>query len=116
MDIETLAIAKKYTKDSVNGVGAIKGSPATVKSYDYDDNGNTIVTFSWKDKNDVEITMDAIVKKGVKGDSIKSVEVDEDGQIIVILDSGERLPAISMTSGSFPRSSASSQNIREVTR
>lgn len=96
MDLITLALAKKFIKDTVNGLGAVKGSPATVKSYDYDDSGNTIVTFAWKDKNDVESTMDALIKKGVKGDSIDSVEVDEDGQIIVILDSGERLPAIAI--------------------
>lgn len=96
MDIITYALARAYTKATVKGMGAVKGSPATVKSYGYDDSGNTIVTFAWKDKNDVESTMDALVKKGVKGDSINSVEVDEDGQIIVILDSGERLPAIAI--------------------
>ena len=96
MDLITLALAKKFTKDTVNGLGAVKGSPATVKSYDYDDSGNTIVTFAWKDKDDVESTMDALIKKGVKGDSIDSVEVDEDGQIIVILDSGDNFEELEL--------------------
>lgn len=94
--IQAFILARAFVRKSLKGIGAIKGSPATVKGYEYDDKGNTLVEFSWKDKDDVESTMKALVKKGIKGDSINSVEVDDDGQIIVILDSGERLPAISI--------------------
>lgn len=94
--IQAYILARVFVRKSLKGIGAIKGSPATVKGYEYDGEGNTLVEFSWKDKDDVESTMKALVKKGIKGDSINSVEVDDDGQIIVILDSGERLPAISI--------------------
>ena len=50
MDLVTLALAKKYTRDSLIGVGAIKGAPCQIKSIVKQDGVNT-VTFLWEDNN-----------------------------------------------------------------
>lgn len=91
-----MILACVYAEATAKGAGAVKGSPATVTEVSFDAKGNTVVTFAWVLSNGKTETMQGIINKGVKGDSIKSVEVDEDGQIIVILDTGERLPAISI--------------------
>lgn len=50
MDLVTLALAKKYTRDSLIGVGAIKGAPCQIKSI-VKQNGVNIVTFLWQDND-----------------------------------------------------------------
>lgn len=52
MDIVTLAMAKKYTRDSLIGMGALQGAPCKIKSIVKDaDNSKNIVTFEWTDNN-----------------------------------------------------------------
>ncbi len=46
MDAVTLALSKKYTKDSLNGLGALKGANCTIESIVHKD-GQSIVTFRW---------------------------------------------------------------------
>lgn len=46
MDIITLALSKKYTEETVIGLGALKGANCTVKSVEKKD-GQNIVTFEW---------------------------------------------------------------------
>ena len=46
MDIITLALSKKYTEDTVIGLGALKGENCTIKSVEKKD-GQNIVTFEW---------------------------------------------------------------------
>jgi len=46
IDILTLALAKKFTKDTVIGLGAIKGAPCTIKSAVHQ-NGRTTIVFEW---------------------------------------------------------------------
>lgn len=95
MDVVTLALAKKYTKDTTEGMGAIQGSPCTVKSTAYDTDGNTVVTFAWKDTNNVEHTQNATIKRGIRGDSIVSCTVNEEtGAITFVTGDGESLTPI----------------------
>lgn len=56
MDIITLALAKSYTKNTVIGMGAIKGSPCMISSIVDNLDGTHNITFSWKDTNDVTHT------------------------------------------------------------
>lgn len=67
MDIVTLALAKKYAADSLVGVGALKGSPCTIKSITAITGGSRI-TFSWTDTSNVEHTNTLDVMNGAKGD------------------------------------------------
>lgn len=46
MDIITLALSKKYTEDTVIGLGALKGANCTIKDIEKKD-GQNIVTFEW---------------------------------------------------------------------
>lgn len=46
MDVVTLALAKKFTKDTVIGLGAIQGKNCTIDNIVHQ-NGQNIVTFKW---------------------------------------------------------------------
>lgn len=46
MDIVTLALAKKFTSDTADSLGSLKGAPCTVKSVVHQDGINK-VTFEW---------------------------------------------------------------------
>ena len=43
MDMITLAAARKYVNDTANALGAVKGSPCTIKSITETDDGATVV-------------------------------------------------------------------------
>ena len=64
MDIITLALAKLYTKNTVIGMGAIKGSPCMISSIVDNLDGTHNITFSWKDTNDVTHTSVLTVEDG----------------------------------------------------
>lgn len=60
--------SKKFVEETAEGMGALKGSPATVKEYAIDETtGDTIVTFEWEDTNHVKHTEDVVVKRGIEG-------------------------------------------------
>lgn len=100
MDIVTYALSKKYTNDTVIGLGAIKGSPATVKSYTYDVDGNTIITFEWTATDDTKRTSTVSVKRGIDGRGIASAYFNEEGKLVIVLEGGEALDPITMPSAS----------------
>lgn len=84
----TKAIVEKYVRDSLVGVGALKGAPCTIKSIT-DITGGKRVTYEWKDNNDVSHTAYMDVMNGAKGDNgtgIKSVEVNSNNHLIVTYD------------------------------
>ena len=64
MDIITLALAKLYTKNTVIGMGAIKGSPCMISSIVDNLDGTHDITFSWKDASDVTHTGTLTVSNG----------------------------------------------------
>lgn len=68
LDIITLAVAKKFTKETVEGAGAIKGVPATIQNIQKIGDTNT-VTFAWEDNSGNVSTQDMIVKDGAKGET-----------------------------------------------
>lgn len=51
----TKAIVEKYVRDTLDGMGALKGAPCTIKSIT-DITGGKRVTYEWKDDNDVSHT------------------------------------------------------------
>ena len=46
----TYALSKKYTEDSLIGIGALKGAPCKIKSI-IKENGENIITFEWLDND-----------------------------------------------------------------
>lgn len=46
LSVTTYAMSKKYADEAVNGMGAIKGAPCTIKETAKTDNG-TLITFEW---------------------------------------------------------------------
>ena len=100
MDILSYALSKKYTNDTVIGLGAIKGSPATVKSYAYDVDGNTIITFEWTATDNTKRTSTVSVKKGIDGHGIVNAYFNEEGKLVIALEGGETLDPITMPSAS----------------
>lgn len=83
MDVITLAIAKKFTKDSLKGAGALKGAPCTVKSTSYDADGNSIVVLEWSLTDGSKKTSTVTIKKGIDGKDGKDGEQGETGVSIV---------------------------------
>ena len=64
MDIISYILSKKYTNDTVIGLGAIKGSPAMISSIVDNSDGTHDITFSWKDTSDVTHTSVLTVSDG----------------------------------------------------
>ena len=63
---QALAVSKKYTSDSLEGVGAIAGKPCQIQSVT-DITGGKRVTFLWVDNSNVEHTSTMDVMDGEKG-------------------------------------------------
>lgn len=79
-------LSKGYTKKSLDGVGAIKGSPATIKSIVDNGDGTHTITFEWESNSGVKSTSDLIVKDGTdgtNGKSITGVAIDGSNHLIV---------------------------------
>ena len=110
---ETLAAARKYTQDSLAGVGALAGKPCQIQSIASITGGNR-VTFLWVDDNGDSHTSTMDVLNGVQGDpgdpgapgdpgqdgvGIKSLAINSSNHLIVTLtddttvDAGE-IPAV----------------------
>lgn len=64
MDIITYALSRKYTKDSVIGLGAIKGASCTIQSIVDNADGTHDITFAWKDTLDATHTSVLTVSNG----------------------------------------------------
>lgn len=80
LSVVTLALAKKFTKQSLIGLGALKGAPCTIKEIIKNDTSN-IVTFEWTGTDDSKQTSTMVVENGI---SIKKVEVNEDTNELIV--------------------------------
>ncbi len=66
ISVETLAVSKKYTDDSLVGVGALAGKPCQIQSIAPITGGNR-VTFLWVDDNSDTHTSTMDVLNGAQG-------------------------------------------------
>lgn len=66
MDLTTLTLAKKYTRDTAIGLGAVKGASCTISSIE-ETNEGSIVTFKWTAIDGTEQTSVMNVKGGGGG-------------------------------------------------
>ena len=91
ISILTLAVAKKYTDDSIAGAGGLEGKPCQIQSIEAITGGNR-VTFLWEDNEGVEHTDTMDVMNGTDGADgqdglgIKSVAVNAQNHLIVTYD------------------------------
>ena len=91
ISILTLAVAKKYTDDSIAGAGGLEGKPCQIQSIEAITGGNR-VTFLWEDNDGVEHTDTMDVMNGTDGTDgqdglgIKSVAVNAQNHLIVTYD------------------------------
>ena len=65
--LQAYVLSKKYTKQSLDGVGALKGAPCTIKSTTETDEG-TIVVFGWTGNNGITQETTILVKNGKAGE------------------------------------------------
>lgn len=72
IDILTLALARKYTQNALNGVGALKGAPCEIESIVDDGNGN-LVTFAWTAADGTKQTSTMYIKHGVGADELQPI-------------------------------------------
>lgn len=115
MDVITLAVAKKFTKDSLKGAGALKGAPCTVKSTSYDADGNSIVVLEWSLTDGSKKNSTVTIKKGIDGKdgkdgkdgeqgetgvSIVGAHFNSNGKIVFELSDGSETAPISLPSAS----------------
>ena len=84
IDIITLALARKYTKDTANAQGAVRGAPCTIDSIV--DNGDAnVVTFGWTGTDGTHQTSTMTVKHGV---GIADLKIDDVGKLTCTLTDG----------------------------
>ena len=89
---QAYAIAKKYTNDTVIGLGGIKGKNCIIKSA-IKTNGITDVIFQWTDNNDVVQTTSIQVADGKDDIVITNVDVNEFNHLICMLSDGTIIDA-----------------------
>lgn len=82
MDIVSYLLSKKFTEKTVDGLGAIKGAPCTVKSI-VDITGGKRITLEWEGNSGEKQTQSFDIMNGVDGRSISSVEVNAEGHLII---------------------------------
>lgn len=64
--LQAYVLSKKYTEQSLDGVGALKGAPCTIKSTTETDEG-TIVVFGWTGNNGISQETTILIKNGKDG-------------------------------------------------
>lgn len=95
LSVETLAVARKYTDDSLAGAGAVAGVPCKIQSITAITGGNR-VTFLWTDNNGDDHTSAMDVMNGVDGEDgkgIQSVAVNAQDHLIITYTDGTTVDA-----------------------
>lgn len=91
MDIVTLALAKKYTDNSLAGGGAVRGKNCTIQSKTPIE-GGTRITYQWTLDNGTVQTTSVDVMNGGQGVGVESLEI-RNGHLFVTLSDGNELDA-----------------------
>lgn len=92
MDIVTLLMARKYTDDTADGMGAVKGAPCTVSSIS-DITGGKRITLSWKSNSGTVQTQNFDIMNGADGTdglSVIGAELNADNSITFTMSDGTK--------------------------
>lgn len=92
LSVITLALAKKYTKDTVLGGGAIVGKNVIITSITPIENGNR-VTFSYTLDDGTTNTSTLDVMNGEKAAAIIKAEINDQKELVFTLSDGTILNA-----------------------
>ena len=95
MDILSYALSKTYTRDSLIGLGAVKGAPCTIKSITEVDGGQK-VTFEWTGNSGAKQTSEMTVKNGV---SVTGISDKGNGVFTLLLSDGSESDPIQTIKG-----------------
>lgn len=87
MDAVSYILSRKYTEDTAIGLGAVKGKPCNIQSITPTDDGNR-VTFRWTGDDGTVQTSAMLVKNGIDGESIVSIEIDANNRLKCTLTDG----------------------------
>lgn len=63
IDLATYAASRKYTEQTCDGLGYLKGAPATIKSIVHQ-NGLHTITFEWTSNSGAKETKDVVISDG----------------------------------------------------
>lgn len=86
LSLLTLAMSQKYTEDSLVGVGAIKGSPCTIKSITKNDKtGINTIVFEWEASNGQFYQQEMQVQDGT---NISDIDLDASNRLVLTLTNG----------------------------
>lgn len=96
LNFNTLAAAKKYTKQSLQGAGAIVGKNVQVSKIEPIKNGNR-VTFTYTLDNGTQKNSYLEVMNGEQGASVVSANIDETSVLSFTLSNGEKIVAGKIT-------------------
>ena len=89
IDVITLAIAEKYTRDSLVGLGALKGAPCTISKVEEVSDG-TEITFKWTGDDGSTNTRKIKVKDGI---SVVSASIGSGNHLLLTLSNGNVIDA-----------------------
>lgn len=95
LSVETLAVSRKYTDDSLAGAGAVAGVPCQIQSKTAI-TGGTRITFLWVDNNGDSHTTVMDVMNGIDGEDgkgIQSVSVNAENHLIITYSDGTTVDA-----------------------
>ena len=95
LEILTLGSSKTYTKESLLGLGAVKGAPCTIKSITEVDGGQK-VTFEWTGTSGTKQTSEMTVKNGV---SVTEISDKGNGTFTLLLSDGSESEPIHTVKG-----------------
>lgn len=80
-------LAKKYTEETVDGAGWVKGAPCEIESIVPSEDGTyTTVTFKWETTSGAMYTSEMKVDNGDDGLGVKGASIDTEGHLIVTYD------------------------------
>lgn len=95
LDKKALAAAKRFTSDTADSLGAVKGAPATIKSITEVDGGQK-VTFEWTGTSGTKQTSEMTVKNGV---SVTGISDKGNGVFTLLLSDGSETDPIQTVKG-----------------
>lgn len=95
IDILTLALARRYTNEAIDGLGVMKGAPCTVESV-VDNGQSCIITLRWVSNDGAEQTTEFEIRHGL---GVSDMVIDDNGMLVCIMSDGTRMEVGQLPSG-----------------
>ena len=95
LDVISLALSKKHTEDTADGLGAVRGKPCTIKSITPSADGSyNTVRFEWTGNSGATQTQDMRVKNGI---SVTGASIDSSNLMSLTLSDNTIIPVGTIT-------------------